>query len=216
MEYDRCWLRYLRRTFDFFCPISFIFHNTFLFVPALLCFVMPDRCARLKVYQVSWRWEGGTGLEIAAAVGSCSPRHPERCCSNPSPSGENREPRTLQERRGERKIQRKVFLSHIEGIRHKQPAVEDSTSPQRLTLLLSSYSPSLFPVVSLQSTGTDASMRQSAALFRQQLHCVGYTCGFYGTTTHFVVIFNRLFVGISDNNSNKGWLIWSISRWNII
>lgn len=142
-------------------------------------------------YQVSSRWKGGTGLEIAAAatVGSWGPRHPERCCSNQGPSGGNRKPRTLQKKRGgERKINARpsslalsldVWKSkgnslassafrRREGVRLKQPltdrqepAMEDSTSPQSHAHLLSSYSPSPLPVFSLWAAGTDASMTET-------------------------------------------------------
>lgn len=52
---------------------------------------------------IRFPWGGrGTGLEIAAAVGSWGPCHHERCCSNQGPSGGNTEPRTLQ-KKGEEK-----------------------------------------------------------------------------------------------------------------
>lgn len=52
---------------------------------------------------IMFPWGGrGTGLEIAAAVGSWGPCHHERCCSNQGPSGGNTEPRTLQ-KKGEEK-----------------------------------------------------------------------------------------------------------------
>lgn len=179
---------------------------------------MPDRCARLKVVSGFFEVERGTGLEIAAAtaVDSWGPRHPERCCSNQGPSGENTEPRTLQkERGGEWKIPWKApfigfvicsfFLSfsvsHAEGVGPQQattnkqePAMEDSTSPQSHAHVLSSYPhpPSPLPVSSLWAAGADASVtgtrpNLSAGLSCRKLHRVDI-CGLYCTTSFYMAL----------------------------